>query len=227
MRDKIIVNAAHRRRRNPAKTKEKILLAATRIFAQRGFDGARVDRIAAASGVNKQLIYHYFGSKDALFTAVLESAYRSIRNEEASLDLDALPADQAILRLVDFTWDHYLRNPYFIRLLNSENQMEARHIRNSPSTREINASHIAIMKKLLRRGRREGTVRHELDPIQINVSIAALGFFYLINQHTLSTVYQHDLGCPAMLKKRLAVMKDIIACWIRPQPAADNRSSIA
>jgi len=95
--------------------------------------------------------------------------------------------------------------------------MEARHVRSSPATSEINASHIAIMKKLLRRGRRDGTVRSDLDPIQLNVSIAALGFFYLINRHTLSTVYQRDLGSSAMHRKRLAVMKDIISCWIRPQ----------
>ncbi|HEX4757210.1 MAG TPA: TetR/AcrR family transcriptional regulator [Terracidiphilus sp.] len=206
-----------RRRRNPVETKERIFAAATRIFAERGFDGARVDQIAASARVNKQMLYHYFGSKDALFTAVLERAYRGIRGEEAALELTSLPADEAILRLVEFTWNHYLRNPYFIRLLNSENQMEARHLKASPATREINASHIAVMRKLLRRGRHEGTVRSDLDPMQLNVSIAALGFFYLMNRHTLSTVFERDLGSARMLNKRLAAMKDIIRCWIRPQ----------
>jgi AcrR family transcriptional regulator len=208
-----------KRRRNPAETKERIFAAATRIFAERGFDGARVDRIAASAKINKQMLYHYFGSKDALFTEVLERAYRGIRSEEAALELDSLPADEAILRLVEFTWKYYLRNPFFIRLLNSENQMEARHLKASPATREINASHIAVMRELLRRGRREGTVRSDLDPMQLNVSIAALGFFYLMNRHTLSTVFERDLGSARMLKKRLAVMKDIIRCWIRPQNA--------
>jgi AcrR family transcriptional regulator len=208
--------ARGKRRRNPAETKERIFAAGARIFARHGFDGARVDQIAAAARVNKQLLYHYFGSKDQLFTAILERAYRGIRGEEAALELDSLPADEAILRLVEFTWNYYLRNPDFIRLLNSENQMEARHLKASPSTHEINASHIAVMQKLLRRGRREGTVRGDLDPMQLNVSIAALGFFYLMNRHTLSTVFERDLGSKRMLQKRLAVMKDIINCWIRP-----------
>lgn len=204
-------------RRNPAETRERIFAAATRIFAQRGFDGARVDQIAAAAHVNKQLLYHYFGNKDALFTAVLERAYHGIRTEEAALKLDHLPADKAILQLVDFTWNYYLRNPEFIRLLNSENQMEARHLKTSPRTHEINASHLAVIKKLLRRGQREGTVRSDLDPMQVNVSIAALGFFYLINRHTLSMVFERDLGSPGMLRKRLAVMREIVHCWIRAE----------
>lgn len=210
-------NSPALRGRNPERTKERIFEAATRIFAKKGFDGARVDEIAAAARINKQLLYHHFGSKDRLFTAVLERAYLSIRTQEAALDLDSLPANEAILKLVDFTWRYYLANPDFIRLLNSENQLEARHLKRSTRTRKINASHIAIAEKLLARGKREGSIRRDLDVLQLNVNIAALGFFYLMNRHTLSTVFRRDLGSPPMLKRRLAVMKDTIACWIRPQ----------
>lgn len=205
------------RGRNAERTKERIFNAATKIFAKKGFDGARVDAIAAAARVNKQLLYHHFGSKDGLFTSVLERAYLSIRSQEAALELDSLRADEAIQKLVEFTWCYYLANPDFIGLLNSENQLEARHLKHSSRTREINASHIAIAKKLLSRGRREGSIRRDLDVMQLNVSIAALGFFYLMNKHTLSTVFQRDLGSKRMLKRRLAVMKDTIACWIRPR----------
>jgi AcrR family transcriptional regulator len=204
------------RRRNPEETKERIFKAATKIFAKRGFDGARVDRIAAEARINKQLLYHYFGSKDELFTAVLERAYQDIRRQEAALELDSLRADEAILELVEFTWRYYLANPYFIRLLNSENQLEARHLKASPRTRGINRSHIAVAEKLLARGRRERSVRRDLDAMQLNISIAALGFFYLMNRHTLSTVFERDLGSKKMLEERLAVMKDTIARWIRP-----------
>ena len=207
--------SAKGRPRNPEKTRQRILKAATEVFAEKGFDGARVDSIAAQARINKQLLYHHFGNKDELFTAVLESEYESIRAAEAALELDGMRADEAILALVEFTWRHYLAHPAFIRLLNSENQLEARHLKSSAHTRAINAGHIARMKKLLARGRREGSVRGDLDPMQLNVSIAALGFFYLMNRHTLSTVYQRDLGSPRMLNARLAVMKDIIGRWIR------------
>lgn len=211
------VNASPRARgRNPKRTKERIFKAAARIFAKRGFDGARVDQIAAAAKINKQLLYHYFGSKDDLFTAILERAYLSIRSQEAALELDSLRADKAILVLVEFTWRYYLANPDFIRLLNSENQLEARHLKGSKLTRDINTNHIALAKKLLARGRRERSIRRDLDVMQLNVNIAALGFFYLMNRHTLSTVFQCDLGSKKMLEQRLAVMKDTIARWIRP-----------
>lgn len=204
------------RKRNAEATKQKILQAATSEFAGKGFDGARVDDIAELAQVNKQMIYHYFTSKDGLFTAVLESAYRHFRAKEAALKLDALPADQAILRIVEFTWKYYLKHPEFIKLLNSENQLEARHLKASPHTTEINAGHLPLMQELLQRGRRERTVRPDLDAMQVNINIASLGFFYLMNRHTLSMVFQSDLGSRAALNRRLAVMKDVIARWIRP-----------
>jgi len=211
------------RGRNSERTRERLFKAATKIFAKKGFDGARVDEIAAAARINKQLLYHHFGSKDGLFTAVLERAYLDIRTQEAALELDSLRADEAIQRLVEFTWRYYLANPDFIRLLNSENQLEARHLKGSARTREINASHIAIAEKLVARGWREGSIRRDLDVMQLNVNIAALGFFYLMNRHTLSTVFERDLGSKQMLEKRLAVMKDTIACWIRPREKARKR----
>jgi AcrR family transcriptional regulator len=212
------------RTRNPEQTQERIHAAATAAFAERGFDGARVESIARHAGVNKQLIYHYFGSKDALFTAVLERAYMEFRAAEAALTLDALPADEAILALVEFTWNYYLEHPEFIRLLNSENQMKARHLKASPRTKTINASHISIARHTLKRGQREGTIRKEIDVLQLNTSIAALGFFYLINRHTLSTIFEKDLASKRMLKARLEAMKDIIGCWIRTAKPAKHKT---
>jgi len=194
----------------------RILQAARAEFAEKGFDGARVDSIAARAHANKQLIYYYFTNKDVLFTRVLEDAYRDIRKHEAALLLDDLPADEAILKLVEFTWQYYLKNPEFIRLLNSENQLKARHLKDSAVTVGINQSWISITKSLLERGSREGTVRPHLDVMQLNINISALGFFYLINQSTLSILYQKDLSEKAALEERLRVMKECIAAWIKP-----------
>ena len=198
------------------KTRKKLLNAATKVFAQAGFDGARVDEIAAAAKINKQRLYHYFGDKDGIFTAVLENAYRGIREAEAKLPLDDLPANEAIEQLVEFTWHYYLKHPEFIRLLNSENQLEARHIKKAPSTRTINAGHIGLMLRLVARGAKEKTVRRDLDPVHLSVNISALSFFYLMNRHTLSTVFERDFMADESLKSRLRAMKDVIARWIAP-----------
>lgn len=204
------------RPRNRDESRERILRAAGREFAAKGFDGARVDAIAAAARLNKQLLYHYFGSKDGLFTEVLERAYRGIREAEAAVPLDGLRADEAILRLVEFTWGYYLAHPDFIRLLNSENQLEARHLKRSPNTPAINRGHRNLLARLIRQGRREGSLRGDLEATQLSINVAALAFFYLMNRHTLSVVFDRNLESRARLAERLVVMKDVIRRWIQP-----------
>ena len=58
-------------KRDPFKTKAKILEAAFREFVTHGRAGARIDRIARESGCNKAMIYHYYNSKDGLFDALI------------------------------------------------------------------------------------------------------------------------------------------------------------
>ncbi len=58
--------------RDPERTQNRILDAAKSEFAALGFAGARVDRIAAAAGVNKRMLYHYFGNKRDLYREVYE-----------------------------------------------------------------------------------------------------------------------------------------------------------
>lgn len=202
--------------RDAEATKKRILDAAKHEFAQNGFDGARVDKIANLAQINKQMLYHYFGNKDELFKLVLEEAYRSLREYESCVDMNHLPANEAILALIEFTWSHYLEHPELISLLTVENQMEAKHLKKNRSIKKINEHHINSMKALLERGQKEGNIRVGIDPMQINISIAALGFFYLINQHTLSQVYQCNLVSKKALNERLRVIKEIIACWISP-----------
>lgn len=66
---------------NTERTKELLLAAATEEFSAKGLAGARVDRIAAAAGVNKERIYQYFGKKDELFDAVLSAEMVRVMTE--------------------------------------------------------------------------------------------------------------------------------------------------
>src|ERR1044072_9974760 len=116
-------------RRDPAATRKKLLTAARREFASSGLAGARVDEIAARAGVNKQLVYHYFGDKDALYLAVLEWVYEDIREQERRLNLEGLPPDKAIRRLIEASFDHLAANPDFIVLLTDENRGGAPPVR--------------------------------------------------------------------------------------------------
>src|SRR5438874_13735412 len=117
------------RRRDPAATRRKLLTAARREFASRGLAGARVDNIAARAGVNKQLLYHYFGDKDALYLAVLEWVYEEIRAQERKLNLAGLPPDQAIQKLIESSFDYLDLHPEFSVQLNDQQLSRARHVR--------------------------------------------------------------------------------------------------
>src|SRR3569832_2171126 len=93
-------------RRDPAGSRAALIEAAVAEFARRGFEGARVDELAAAAGVNKQLVYHYYGSKQGLYLAALESVYVQIREKERRLSLGALEPREAMAQLVGFSFDY-------------------------------------------------------------------------------------------------------------------------
>ena len=140
-------------RRDPAATRKKLLTAARREFAESGLAGARVDEIAARAGVNKQLVYHYFGDKDALYLAVLEWVYEEIRAQERKLNLEGLPPEQAIKQLIESSFDHLAAHPDFIVLLNDENRGGARHVRGSRKLEAMHSPLVSMVSAILGRGR--------------------------------------------------------------------------
>lgn len=197
-------------RRNAAATKARILTAAKAEFARKGLGGARVEVIAERAQANKRMIYHYFGSKEELFRAVVEAAYVDIRSAEQKLELEHLPARRALERLVRFTWDYYLANPEFISLVNSANLHRARHLTGSGVIDEISRRFVNMVSGLLERGVEEGVFRPGVDPVQLNLTIAAIGYYYLTNRFTGAILFQRDLMAPEALDERLAFNIDTI-----------------
>ena len=202
------------RTRDPVATRGRILAAATAEFAKKGLAGARVDTIASRAKINKRMIYHYFRSKDELFLTVLEEAYGAIRGAERRLDLEHLDPKLAITRLVEFTWSYYLKHPEFLRLLNTENLHRAAHLKRSARIPEMHSRFVALIADLLQRGIRAGVFRRGLDPMQVYISIAALGYYYLTNRFTLSVIYGTDLGTADALERRRAVIVDIVLSYL-------------
>ena len=197
------------------KTRQKILEAATQEFARYGLGGARVDRIAARSGANKRMLYYYFGDKDGLFLAALEDRYAHIRNAERSLRLEHLDPRQAVRRLVAFTWRYFLEHPEFLTLLNSENLHQGRHVRRSRRVREMHSHLVAMLGEVLRRGEARGLFRKGVDPVQLYISIAGEGYFYLSNRYTLSRIFGRDLMAPRALAGRARHISDMIVNALR------------
>ena len=202
-------------RRDPAKNRERILAAALDEFARNGLGGARVDRVAARAGANKRMLYYYFGSKDDLFLAVLEASYAQIRSAEHALELDHLDPRAAVERLVGFTWEYLLAHPEFTTLLNSENLHRARHLRRSRQIAAMHSPLLAMLRGVLERGVRRGQFRRGVDPVQLYISIAALGYFYLSNRFTLSTIFERDLLSARHKAERLRHMTALVLGYLR------------
>jgi AcrR family transcriptional regulator len=204
-----------RKVRDAEATRREILAAATVEFSRKGLGGARVDAIALRAKANKRMIYHYFGSKEQLFTAVLEEAYGGIRSAELNLPLADLEPDEALERLMRFTWGYYLAHPEFISLVNSANLHKARHVRDSARFKASGPPFIGLVKSILDRGVAKGVFRTGVDPIQLNITIAAIGYYYLTNRFTSGILFERDFMSKAHLAERFAFNLDTIMRLVR------------
>ncbi len=203
------------RTNDPERTKANILEVAEAEFGEKGLAGARIDAIAAATNTSKRMIYYYFGSKEGLYLAVLEEAYRRVRDVEAELHLQDLEPEEALRRLVAFTFDHHLHHENYIRLVMSENIHRGEYLAQSPRIHELNVPAIAAIKNLYERGVKAGVFRRGLNPIDIHASISALSFFNVSNRHTFSLIFKLDMGSPVYIAERRENVVEMIVRFVR------------
>jgi AcrR family transcriptional regulator len=202
--------------RDPERTRAVILAAATAEITAKGLGGARVDEIAERAGVNKRMIYHYFGDKEGLYLAVLEAAYAEIRSEEIKLDLGSRDPIEGMRELLLFTWNYYRNHPEFLSLLATENLHKAAYLKRSKKIRELHSPLVGMIDDLLQRGAKQKMFRRNVDPVELYISIAALGFFYMSNRYTLSTIFGRDLTAPENIKARGRHLVDVVLGYLRP-----------
>ncbi len=196
------------------RSQQQIFTAAENEFAEKGLAGARVDVIAEESGVNKQMIYYYFGSKEDLYLAVLERAYAAMRTSERELNLADSDPVEAIRKLVAFKFDYYEKNRVIIRLLAAENMERARYLQKSSRLRDMHMSLIDVLQSVLEAGARKKVMRPNIDAAQLYFSIAALSYFHFANAPTLSTVFGRNLDSPEELAVRRAQAIVLILTYI-------------
>lgn len=210
--------------RESAGARSALVSAAVAEFSRKGFSGARVDEIAREAGVNKQLVYHYFGSKQDLYEAALEQVYTEIREKERALSLDELAPREAMAKLVGFSFDHLQQHPEFIALVSDENRHLGSHMKASRRFRKMHSPLIDMLSSTLERGARSGSFHPNCDAIQVYISIAALSYFYFSNNHTLSAIFSKSLRTKAALAAR---RQHVIDFSLRAlcTDAAEHRSS--
>jgi AcrR family transcriptional regulator len=202
-------------RRAPERRRQSLLDSAILEFSTYGIGGARVDRIAQRANTNKAMVYHYFGSKEDLYIAAMQHLYAGIRSAEDGLELDLNDPVGAISGLIDFTFRYYIENPAFIRMINTENLHGAVHLRAAADIAGLNRPVLTKVAKIIESGVANGVFR-SVDPLDLYISISALGFTYVSNRHTLEVLFGRNLLAEDAIEARLNTMTDMILRFLAP-----------
>lgn len=206
------------RTRDRERTARRILDAALVEFSDHGYGGARVDAIAERSGASKPMIYSYFGDKDALYGAALRDAYVQIRAGERALELETLAPKEAVSALVRFTLAHYRENPWFIRMLNTENLRGGETIRAITDAAAIQSPLIERLGAVLERGTSANDFRAGIGAVELYVSIASLCYFPISNAHTLRAVFECPIDDAWLARHERDAVRMILG-FLAPDPA--------
>ncbi|HEV2627660.1 MAG TPA: TetR family transcriptional regulator [Pseudolabrys sp.] len=185
------------RHNDPARTREQILIRATEEFARLGFEGGRVDRIAARCRLSKNMLYYYFQSKERLFVAVLERMYETMRNQQKDLALRTSDPVVALEQLIRHTFMAMQSDPSVIRLMNEENKHRGKYLKKSHRVRELYEPLLETIAFILDRGSKDGVFRTGLDPVTVYLTFSSLCYHYLSNQYTLEVALGRDMESDA------------------------------
>lgn len=199
--------------RNAALTRENILTVATREFAERGYDGASIEAIVLSCKISKNLIYHYFDSKEGLFIEVMERAYGAMRGRQNELSLSGDPV-RDMRELVQKTVQHFIDQPDFHLLLSTENFHKAAHIRKSTVIYQMYNPLRAALSQILEQGKEQGVFRQDAEWVDLYVSISGLGAYFITNRYTLSYVLDVDLDSPERKASRLRHASDVVMSYL-------------
>lgn len=202
------------RTRDRERTRAELLQVATEAFAESGFSGTRVDDIADRTRTTKRMIYYYFGGKEELYLAVLEKAYRGIREAEQSLHVGDLEPVEALRRIAELTYDHHLDHSEFIRLVSIENIHRGAFIRRLEVLRELNQPALGVLDGVLRRGREEGILRDDVDALDVHLVISSYCFFQVANQYTFGFLFDRDLLAPDRREHLRRMIGDVVVAWL-------------
>jgi TetR/AcrR family transcriptional regulator len=200
-----------KRPRDAEATRATLLERATHEFAARGYDGARVDVIAEAAGINKRMIYAYFGDKDGLYLAVLDACLaRALElGREGTVPPGATLRDR-VEAIVRRFFDYLGANPDFVHLLTWEAVSPERRGRKILLARLETG--LEPLKVIVRQGVTEGAFRQDLDPRALLLAVNALLLGYFNVRHLVEALWKKDLAQPAaselVLRQFLGILLD-------------------
>ena len=205
----------------PDDSRGAILRAAIAEFAEQGEAGARTDAIAQAAGVNKALIHYYFGTKEALYAAVLEEVFTGLAERFRQLLNGPGSPGERLLRYYLAHFDHLAGSNSFARLLGHE-LMRARAGQSTRISQIVSicfAPLHAALVATLDAGMASGELRR-LDPGHAVLSLTGANDFYFISAPFFREITGRDPRDPAMLARQRPALLDFAATILFSDPAA-------
>ncbi len=200
-------------------SREALLSAAERIFAEVGLEGARTDAIAAAAGVNKALLYYYFKSKEDLYEAVLENHLQDFHRRAMEVLSRKGSACSKLLDFVSMHFDVVCSRASIARLwprlmLSSGGVLERLMKKYSlPMKQEL--------IRLISQGIETGEFRN-VDPGHAVISLVALTNFYFLMAPLFSRVAEVDMYSPAQLARRKKEILELVRYGLFRRPEAPS-----
>ena len=222
MRTKKKRNRPPREAESNLPARERLLAAALREFGEKGFAGARVEKITRDANANKQLVYHYFGNKEALFKSVLELAYKQYTGDASRLSIESLDAKTALRRFIDTMFRPSSGTVYFNQILQDENRFGARHVKPLVSVKQTYVEVIGLVQSILAKGVQEGVFRRGIDPREFYISLVGLFNLRTVNARTLGAAIGVPLHTRAGMARSRAEAFDFVLRGIAPKDQPDG-----
>jgi AcrR family transcriptional regulator len=182
------------------KSRQRILNVSIGLFAKKGFAGVSVDEIVDTAGVNKRMVYHYFGSKEALYQAALADEYGKLEALEIKTLHPEEPIEKVVRDIVSAYFSFLQDNPDFVQLILQENLNQGLNLEKM----DIPLSKSPMLDLLIQAvnaGQKRGTVRKNIDPRFLLISLIGNCMIYCSNRFTLSRALEIDLSSPKVLSR--------------------------
>ena len=165
------------------------LLAAARVeFARKGLAGARVEEIAREAGVTKQLVYHYYNSKEGLFVAVLDESSDNIMSELVNLNVEELSPPVAMRAVLNHFFDQYRLDPFLGSLALEGIRYHDTHETPRNHFLEMAPKLIAKLDAILLRGAASGDFRADINPRLLLASASLVTTGWFTNRYSMSAL---------------------------------------
>ena len=198
--------------RNPQRTRERILAAALKEFAAKGFHGARVDVIARRASINKRMLYHYFQDKEGLFKAVLR---RKISERQAwAENLSGDPAET-----LPFWFEAACKDVDWVRLLEWEALQGDGEVIDEKERQAATARGL----DRIRQRQERGLVAADFDPRHLMLAMRSLTMFPVAFPQLTRMITGRQVSDPKFQKERAAFLKRFAAAL---RPPAGHRQKI-